>query len=57
MVFIPKGFYSKLAKILRRSYGIKVYQVNVKIIPNEYEDYYSIMEENLKVLRKALKCM
>ena len=57
VILIPKGFHSKLAKILRRRYGIKVYEVNVKIIPNEFEDYYSIMKENLNVLRKALKCM
>ncbi|GAB6065112.1 zinc ABC transporter substrate-binding protein [Aquifex pyrophilus] len=57
VILIPEGAHSKLADILKREYGVEVYEVNVKIIPKEDKDnYYEIMEENLKVLRKALRC-
>ncbi|HIP42863.1 MAG TPA: hypothetical protein EYG91_02950 [Aquifex aeolicus] len=56
-VLIPKGFHSKVARILREDYGISVYEINIKIIPEkEGDNYYSIMDRNLRVLKKALKC-
>ncbi|AAC06823.1 metal ABC transporter solute-binding protein, Zn/Mn family [Aquifex aeolicus] len=57
VVLIPKGVHSKFAEILKETYNITVYEVNVKIIPEEEGDnYYKIMERNLKVLKEALKC-
>ena len=52
------GQPSKIASILRSEYGIKTYEINVKIIPMDGNvDYFSIMEYNLSVLREALRCM
>ncbi len=52
------GQPSKIANILRSEYGIKTYEINVKIIPMDGKaDYFSIMEYNLSVLREALRCM
>jgi len=57
VVLIPKGVHSKFASILKEYYKIPVYEVNVKIIPEkEGDNYYKIMERNLKVLKEALKC-
>jgi len=52
------GKPSKIVKILRSEYGIKTYEINVKIIPMDGKsNYFSIMEYNLSVLRGALRCM
>jgi len=57
VVLVPKGVHSKFTQILKENYGIPVYEVNVKIIPEtEGDNYYRIMERNLKVLKEALKC-
>jgi zinc transport system substrate-binding protein len=56
-IFEVYGKRSKVAEVLSREYGLKIYRFNVKIVPGEFgEDYFTIMKENLKVLRKALKC-
>ena len=52
------GQPSKIASILRSEYGIKTYEINVKIIPMDGNvDYFRIMKYNLSVLREALRCM
>ena len=57
VILIPKGAFSKVAQVLKEEYGVEVYEINVKIIPESEEDnYYTIMERNLKTLRKALRC-
>ncbi len=57
-VFTVYGKRSKLADMLRREYGIKVYELNIKIIPEKGSiDYFSIMRKNLNTLREALGCM
>ena len=57
VILIPQGAHSKIADILKEKYKVKVYEINVKIIPKENENnYYKIMENNLKTLRKALQC-
>ncbi|WP_457600967.1 metal ABC transporter substrate-binding protein [Hydrogenivirga sp.] len=56
-IFGVYGSPSKLTGVLSREYGLKVYELNVKIIPTRYgRDYFSIMRHNLEVLRKALRC-
>ncbi len=57
VILIPKGAFSKVAQVLKEEYGVEVYEINVKIIPeSEGDNYYKIMERNLKTLRKALRC-
>ncbi|MDQ7081892.1 MAG: metal ABC transporter substrate-binding protein [Aquificota bacterium] len=56
-VFDIYRFRTKIAEVLGREQGFRIYTLNVKIVPHgNYRDYFSIMEENLEVLRKALKC-
>jgi len=55
VVFIPKGTHSELADLLEEK-GVKVYEINVKFIPEGNETYYDIAEENLKVMKVALLC-
>ncbi|HIQ31558.1 MAG TPA: zinc ABC transporter substrate-binding protein [Aquifex aeolicus] len=56
-IFSLYGYPSKAEKLLREEYGVKVYEINARIIPSgEGEDYFSIMEENLRVLGSALRC-
>ncbi len=51
------GEETKLGKLLESKYGLKVYKLNVKVIPaSHYRDYFSIMRYNLSVLGKALRC-
>ncbi|NPA32452.1 MAG: zinc ABC transporter solute-binding protein [Aquificae bacterium] len=57
VILVPLGVESQVARLLREEYKIPVYEVNVKIIPQKQGDnYYTIMEENLRVLREALRC-
>ncbi len=57
-VFSVYGSRSKVADVLEKEYGLRVYRLNVKIIPLPHRrDYFSIMRYNLKVLREALECM
>ncbi len=57
VILVPKGVFSKVAQILEDEYGVEVYEINVKIIPEEEGDnYFKIMYKNLKTLRKALRC-
>lgn len=57
-VFTVLGSRSKLAELLSREYGLRVFEINVKIVPTESsKDYFSIMRENLKILKEALRCM
>jgi len=56
-VFDIYRFRTKVAEVLKRDHGFRVYTLNVKIVPHgNHRDYFSIMEENLEVLREALKC-
>ncbi|NPA41926.1 MAG: zinc ABC transporter substrate-binding protein [Aquificae bacterium] len=56
-IFEVFGARSKVAEVLSREYGLRIYEFNAKIIPTETAgDYFSIMRENLEVLREALKC-
>ncbi len=53
----PVGIRSKVSQLLKEEYGIKIYKVNVKLIPTKKgEDYFTIMESNLKVFEEALGC-
>ncbi len=57
-IFTILGERSKLSEVLEKEYGIKVYKLNVKMMPDrEHRDYFSVMRENLRVLSSALKCM
>lgn len=57
VILVPKGVHSKVARVLEEEYGVEVYEINVKIIPEDEDDnYYKIMERNLSTLRKALRC-
>lgn len=57
VVLVPKGFSSKVARILRDEYGVEVYEINAKIIPEfKGDNYYTVMKRNLMELRKALRC-
>ena len=57
-IIAVKGSPSKAARVLGSEHGFRVYEINAKIIPAEEEDdYFSIMESNLSVLREALRCM
>lgn len=57
VILAPKGVFSKVAQVLKEEYGVEVYEINVKIIPEEEGDnYFKIMNRNLKTLRKALRC-
>ncbi len=57
VILVPKGVFSKVAQVLKEEYGVEVYEINVKIIPEEEGDnYFKIMKRNLKTLRKALRC-
>ncbi|RLJ70767.1 zinc transport system substrate-binding protein [Hydrogenivirga caldilitoris] len=52
------GARSKYADVFTKEYNLRIYRLNVKIIPSEHgKDYFSIMRYNLKVLREALECM
>ena len=57
-VLAVEGSPSKIAEVLGSEYGLKVYEVNVKILPTEEgDDYFSVMRSNLSTLREALGCM
>jgi len=56
-VFTVKGERSKLAELLREEYGLKLLELNVKIVPDDTTpDYFAIMRANLTTLREALRC-
>ncbi len=55
VIFVPKGTHSELAHLLAER-GVRVYEINVKFIPEGGETYYEIARENLKVLKEALQC-
>jgi len=55
--FAVYGFPSKMDEILRKEYALKAYEINTKIVPmNGRDDYYSVMEYNLTLLKEALRC-
>ncbi len=57
-IFVPYGVRTKAAPILEKEYGVKVFRLNVEILPGEGGgDYFSIMKHNLSVLKEALRCM
>ncbi len=57
-ILTVKGSPSKEVEVLKNEYNLKVYEINVKILPTkDTPDYFSVMEFNLSVLRKALRCM
>ena len=57
-ILAVEGSPSKIAEVLGNEYGLRVYKVNVKILPTEEgEDYFSVMESNLSILKEALGCM
>ena len=56
-IFGIYGVRSKYTDILAEEHGLKVFRINVKIIPSEHgKDYFSIMRYNLGILREALRC-
>jgi len=56
-VFTIRGERSKLAELLREEYGLRLFELNVKIVPDEdTPDYFAIMRANLRTLREALQC-
>ena len=56
-LIVPLSYRGKLVDFFRER-GFKVFFVNVKIAPvGREKDYFSIMEENLRVLKEALLCL
>ncbi len=56
-LLVPSGERTKLAELLSEEYGLRLYEINIRIVPEGgREDYFSVMRGNLSVLREALQC-
>ncbi len=57
-LIVPLGEKYKVAEVLSKKYNLKVYEINIKIIPTiQSSDYFSVMLENLKKFKEILQCM
>lgn len=56
-LLVPRGEKAKPAELLSEEYGLKLYEINIRMVPEgEEKDYFSIMRRNLSVFREALQC-
>ncbi|WP_333785079.1 metal ABC transporter substrate-binding protein [Thermocrinis sp.] len=56
-IFVEEGYSDKVARKLSQETGAKIYRINTSLyLTNQNDDYFSIMDRNLRSLAEGLDC-